>query len=42
MGWLGVERRPLFGSDLPFGLMPGVEAWSPEIGPIFVTRERYP
>lgn len=37
----GVERRLLFGSDLPFGLITGVEAWSEQAGPIFVTRDRY-
>jgi len=38
----GLERRLLFGSDLPFGLITGVEAWSERTGPIFVTRDRYP
>jgi predicted TIM-barrel fold metal-dependent hydrolase len=36
-----VRRRLLFGSDLPFGLITGVEAWSERTGPIFVTRDRY-
>jgi len=34
-------ERLLFSSDLPFGLIAGVEVWSEETGPIFVTRERY-
>ncbi len=33
--------RLLFGSDLPFGLITGVEAWSEQTGPIFLTRDRY-
>jgi predicted TIM-barrel fold metal-dependent hydrolase len=33
--------RLLFGSDLPFGLITGMEAWSERTGPIFVTRDRY-
>lgn len=36
------HRRLLFGSDLPYGLITGVEAWSETHGPIFVTRDRYP
>lgn len=38
----GLPQRLLFGSDLPFGLITGVEAWSERTGPIFVTRDRYP
>lgn len=38
----GLADRLLFGSDLPFGLITGVEAWSARTGPIFVTRHRYP
>jgi hypothetical protein len=41
LGHPGVRRRLLFGSDLPFGLITGMEAWSPRSGPIFVTRDRY-
>ncbi|MFH1921307.1 MAG: amidohydrolase family protein [Planctomycetota bacterium] len=37
-----VHGRLLFGSDLPFGLITGVESWSETHGPIFVTRESYP
>jgi predicted TIM-barrel fold metal-dependent hydrolase len=33
--------RLLFGSDLPFGAITGVEDWSAETGPVFVTRDRY-
>jgi predicted TIM-barrel fold metal-dependent hydrolase len=33
--------RLVFGSDLPFGLITGMEAWSEQAGPIFVTRDRY-
>lgn len=33
--------RLLFGTDLPFGLIAGVEECSEETGPVFVTRERY-
>jgi predicted TIM-barrel fold metal-dependent hydrolase len=34
--------RLLFGSDLPFGLLTGVEHCSPETGPTFLTRDEYP
>ncbi|MCC7518970.1 MAG: amidohydrolase family protein [Verrucomicrobiae bacterium] len=34
--------RLLFGSDLPFGLISGVEYNAPETGLIFLTREAYP
>jgi predicted TIM-barrel fold metal-dependent hydrolase len=37
-----MHNRLLFGSDLPYGLITGVEAWSEMHGPIFVTRDRYP
>lgn len=37
-----VHDRLLFGSDLPFGLITGVERWSETHGPIFVTRDSYP
>jgi len=32
----------LFGTDLPFGLITGMEAWSRRAGAIFVTRDTYP
>jgi predicted TIM-barrel fold metal-dependent hydrolase len=34
--------RLLFGSDLPFGLITGVEHWSATHGAIFLTRDTYP
>jgi predicted TIM-barrel fold metal-dependent hydrolase len=34
-------NRLLFGSDLPFGLITGVEYWSSESGPVFITRHDY-
>jgi predicted TIM-barrel fold metal-dependent hydrolase len=37
--WRG---RLLFGTDLPYGLITGVEAWSEQTGPTFITRESYP
>lgn len=42
-----LEHRPLwgrllFGTDLPFGLITGMEAWSRRAGAIFVTRDAYP
>jgi len=37
----GMHSRLLFGSDLPYGLITGVESWSETHGPIFVTRDRY-
>jgi len=37
-----MHSRLIFGSDLPYGLITGVEAWSETHGPIFVTRDRYP
>ncbi len=36
-----IQDRLLFGTDMPFGLIQGVEAWSEETGPVFVTRERF-
>jgi hypothetical protein len=35
-------RRLLFSTDLPFGLITGMEAWSDRAGAIFVTRDTYP
>ena len=37
-----MHDRLLFGSDLPFGLITGVEAWSQTHGAVFVSRDRYP
>ncbi len=34
--------RLLFGSDLPFGLITGVEQWSDSRGAVFVSRDTYP
>lgn len=34
--------RPLFGTDVPFGLITGMKAWSQRKGAIFVTRDTYP
>lgn len=42
LGHAETHNRLLFGSDLPFGSITGVEAWSEKHGPIFVTRHRYP
>jgi len=36
-----IHRRLLFGTDLPFGLITGMEAWSDQAGAIFVTRDTY-
>jgi len=36
-----VRGRLLFGTDMPFGRITGVEAWSETRGPIFVTRDAY-
>jgi len=38
----GIRTRLLFGTDLPFGLITGMEAWSDRAGAIFVTRDTYP
>jgi predicted TIM-barrel fold metal-dependent hydrolase len=35
-------QRLLFATDLPYGLITGMEAWSDRAGPIFVTRDTYP
>lgn len=37
-----VHDRLVFGTDLPFGMITGVEAWSEKTGPVFITRDRYP
>ena len=37
-----IHERLLFGADLPFGLITGMEAWSDRAGAIFVTRDAYP
>ncbi len=34
-------ERILFASDLPYGLITGVEYWSEENGALFLTRDRY-
>ena len=34
--------RLLFGSDLPYGLITGVEYWSEQTGPTFLARDPYP
>jgi len=36
-----LHRRLVFGSDLPFGLITGVERWSPTHGAVFVSRDHY-
>jgi hypothetical protein len=36
-----VRGRLLFATDLPFGLITGMEAWSDKAGAIFVTRDNY-
>jgi predicted TIM-barrel fold metal-dependent hydrolase len=33
--------RLLFGTDVPFGLITGVEHWSDTHGPVFLTRDNY-
>ncbi|NLX99262.1 MAG: amidohydrolase family protein [Rhodopirellula sp.] len=38
----GMRDRLVFGTDLPFGLITGVEAWSKTHGAIFITRDDYP
>jgi hypothetical protein len=38
----GLWPRLLFGTDLPFGLITGVEHWSDTRGAIFLTRDTYP
>jgi len=37
-----LRKRLIFGSDLPFGLITGVEEWSETGGALFRTRDRYP
>lgn len=37
-----LHSRLLFGSDLPFGMITGVERWSPTHGAIFLARDEYP
>ena len=34
------HERLLFGTDLPYGMIAGVEAWSEKTGPVFVSRHR--
>ncbi|GAH81876.1 unnamed protein product, partial [marine sediment metagenome] len=36
-----IWSRLLFASDIPFALITGEEYWSPETGPIFITRDTY-
>jgi len=36
-----IYSRLLFGTDLPFGMISGVERWSPTHGAIFLTRDDY-
>ncbi len=35
-------KRLIFGSDMPFGLITGVERWSKDHGAIFLSRDDYP
>ncbi|MCX6991938.1 MAG: amidohydrolase family protein [Kiritimatiellaeota bacterium] len=35
-------KRLIFGSDMPFGLITGVERWSRDQGAIFLSRDDYP
>lgn len=37
-----LRKKLLFGSDIPYGLITGIEHWSDEMGAIFITREDYP
>jgi hypothetical protein len=37
----GLWQRLVFGSDLPFGLITGVEKWSERYGAIFLSRDTY-
>jgi predicted TIM-barrel fold metal-dependent hydrolase len=41
LGHAEMFDRLVFGSDMPFGLITGMEAWSEPTGPIFVTRDQY-
>lgn len=34
-------ERLIFGSDMPFGTLTGIEYYSPETGPTFLCRDRY-
>ena len=36
-----LRKRLLFGSDIPFGLITGMEKWSETSGAIFKTRDKY-
>ena len=36
-----LRKRMLFGADLPFGLITGVERWSDTHGAVFLTRDSY-
>ena len=36
-----IHDRLIFGSDLPFGLITGVEHWSEEKGAVFISRDSY-
>ena len=36
-----LRKRLLFGADLPFGLITGVERWSETHGAVFLTRDTY-
>ena len=35
------HEKLIFGTDLPFGMITGVEAYSQQTGPVFLTRENY-
>ncbi|MFH0797568.1 MAG: hypothetical protein V2A65_11060 [Candidatus Omnitrophota bacterium] len=37
-----IRTRLIFGSDIPFGLITGMEYWSEETGPTFIARDEYP
>lgn len=36
-----LHSKLLFGSDLPYGLITGIEHWSDELGAVFITRDDY-
>ena len=36
-----LRERLIVGSDAAFGCLTGVEAWSAETGPVFITRDTY-
>ena len=42
LGRRDLWSRLIFGSDLPFGLLTGIEDWSEATGPTFITRDEYP